>query len=397
MGYFLRFGDRPYEVDLSRIDKSLYENIAEDDLIEQAAQLLHEAVAKNFTPDKKHVVPISGGLDSRAVLSTLLEFTEAENIWTYTFGSPKTFNYEIGNKVAKAAGTNHRRFNMTQIKYSMDELLNLSKKFQHQTVLFYHQPFREIEKYFGDFTIWSGFMLDMSSGCHSPKQPSESVEAAKIRFLKKNNFVKTLSLMNCEGTDLLELIEWFGVEKDQLSYDEQLDIENRQLKYNAPHLLCAGFDYRIPGLEPALFHFMCSLPERFRLDQFLYRKMLLKLYPVLYGIENTRTFGIPLGANRYRSALQIAYLITQKRIRKIWPSIIDLDINYIDFDRGLREREDLQRIVHENILDLKKRKIVDWVDIDGIWKKHMNKSGNHADALLILASLEIHLKAGRKL
>ena len=37
--------------------------------------------------------------------------------------------------------------------------------------------------------------------------------------------------------------------------------------------------------------------------------------------------------------------------------------------------------------------IVDWIDISGIWKRHMDKQGNHADALLVLASLEIHMKA----
>ena len=46
---------------------------------------------------------------------------------------------------------------------------------------------------------------------------------------------------------------------------------------------------------------------------------------------------------------------------------------------------------------LKKRKIVDWIDIDEIWKRHINKTADHADALLTLASLEIHLKAGKKL
>ena len=397
MGYFLKFSKRPYEVDLTRVDKSLYAGIAEDDLIEQGSRLLYEAIEKNFKPNKKHVVPISGGLDSRAVLATLLEFTEAKNIWTYTYGTPGSFNYVIGNKVVLRAGTNHRQFNLTEYRYSMDELLELSKRFYHQTVMFYHQPFKEIEKYFGDHIIWSGFMLDVISGCHFPRQPSESVEDAKIRFLKKNTFVKSLSLMNCDKTDLLGLIEWAGIKNNRLSYDDQLDIANRQLKYLAPHLLCPNFKYKIPGLYPAFLNFMLSLPERFRLDQWLYKKMLFKLYPDLFSIGTTRAYGLPLDSKRYRSTLQVAYLVARKRIRKVLPVLVNLYTNYIDFDRGLRDREDLQKIVHENIMDLKNRKIVDWVDIDAIWKNHMNKSGNHADALLILASLEIHLKAGKQL
>lgn len=68
-------------------------------------------------------------------------------------------------------------------------------------------------------------------------------------------------------------------------------------------------------------------------------------------------------------------------------------INYIDFDRGLRERKDLKQVVYENIKDLKKRGILDWIDMDSIWQRHQRKQGNHADALTLLTSLEINLKA----
>ena len=61
------------------------------------------------------------------------------------------------------------------------------------------------------------------------------------------------------------------------------------------------------------------------------------------------------------------------------------------------KKPDLRKIIYESIMDLKQRKIVEWIDIDGIWKRHINKKANHADALLVLASLEIYLKAGNKL
>lgn len=66
--------------------------------------------------------------------------------------------------------------------------------------------------------------------------------------------------------------------------------------------------------------------------------------------------------------------------------------NYIDFDRGLRERADLKAVVYENIKALKKRQIVDWIDVDAIWHSHQRMEGNYADALTLLASLEINLK-----
>lgn len=50
-------------------------------------------------------------------------------------------------------------------------------------------------------------------------------------------------------------------------------------------------------------------------------------------------------------------------------------------------------MVYKNIQDLKKRRIVGWINIDGIWKRHQSRNANHADALTLLTSLEIYLKA----
>jgi len=69
---------------------------------------------------------------------------------------------------------------------------------------------------------------------------------------------------------------------------------------------------------------------------------------------------------------------------------------YIDYDTGLREKEYLKTLVHENIQDLKQRGVVDWIDIEAIWLRHQRKQANHADALTLLASLEINLKAQEK-
>ena len=74
-----------------------------------------------------------------------------------------------------------------------------------------------------------------------------------------------------------------------------------------------------------------------------------------------------------------------------------LEDNYIDFNEGIRNRKDLNTIIYSSVMDLKERKIIDWIDIDNIWKRHINKESDHADALITLASLEIHLKAGKSL
>lgn len=68
------------------------------------------------------------------------------------------------------------------------------------------------------------------------------------------------------------------------------------------------------------------------------------------------------------------------------------NLNYIDFNNAIRDRQDIRNIVYNNIIDLKNRNVVDWLDIDGIWDAHQNKKKDLSNALLLLSSLEINLK-----
>jgi hypothetical protein len=77
---------------------------------------------------------------------------------------------------------------------------------------------------------------------------------------------------------------------------------------------------------------------------------------------------------------------------KIWG--IDPKTNYIDYNLCLRKRDDLKKIVYENIQDLKQRGVIDWLNVDKLWKLHQQNRGNFSDALTLLTMLELNLKAG---
>ena len=120
------YKDQKYSIKTSSINKARYKDCNERELIEQGAMLLEKSMEKIFSCGQKHLVPISGGLDSRAILAVLVKFTEAKNIFTFTRGTPKTWDYEIGNLVAKGIGTNHTSFDLTTNTYTIDELIDIS-------------------------------------------------------------------------------------------------------------------------------------------------------------------------------------------------------------------------------------------------------------------------------
>ena len=391
LGYFLNYKNEVININLSNINKEKFQYTGEQELIELGSKLWKESISKNFDANQKHLVPISGGLDSRAILAGLLEHTEAKNIYTYTFGTPNTLDYEVGSYVAKKLGTNHTSFDLTQYIYNQEELEDISKRVDFQTILFHHAPVWGVDKKFANCQNWCGFMGDPLAGSKLTNEPSTSLELAKKQFIKKNTYVRSMDLTN--GIDFEGLVECDLIDEFSLTLDEQLDFQNRQTKYIAPHVLMRGYEYKTPFLNQSWIDFMLSIPNSFRRDESLYRKILLNSFPKEFSYKTKTNFGLPLGASK--NAI-FAKRVVDKLLRMTKLSS-GKGINYLDFNEKIRTKKDLKDVIRTNVMDLKQRNIIEWIDIEEILNNHMLNRGNYADALIVLASLEIHLKNGLRI
>lgn len=391
LGYFLDYKNKDIFIDVSNIDKQKYQKVTEDELINIGSKLWRESISANFQTNQKHLVPISGGLDSRAILAGILEHTEARNIYTYTFGTPHTLDYDVGNYVAKKLGTNHTSFDLTQYTFSQKELEDISKRVDFQTILFHHAPAWEVDKKFEGCQNWSGFMGDPLAGSKLSNEPSLLLEVAKKQFIKKNSYVFSIDLTN--GVDFEELVEADLIDESLLTLDEQLDFQNRQTKYIAPHVLMQGHEYKIPFLYQPWVDFMLSVPNSFRNDQLLYKKILLHSFSKEFSYKTKTNFGLPLSASK--NAI-FAKRVVDKLLRMTKLSS-GKGINYLDFNEKIRTKKDLKDVIGTNVIDLKARDIIEWIDIKEILNNHLANKGNYADALIVLASLEIHIKNGLKI
>jgi hypothetical protein len=347
---------------------------------------------------KTHVLPLSGGLDSRAILGGLLENMNSDQIQTVTFGTPGTWDYEIGQRVAHAAGVQCEALDLTAKDWTWDtvELLKTAVQTERPIWLFDAYVNRRIPERFGEDCIyWSGFMGDPLAGSHLLAKDSKTWEQAKTEFIKRNRFARSLSLVPPDFTpeDCLPASPF--VSENLLCYDEQLDFGIRQQCLIRHIVLPRGYNYQTPFLHPEWIDFILNVPRRFREKQWLYKEILKTAYPRLFSLPTKTNGGLPLGAPWYHRQARKFVLKTQSIGRQFLPGRLwgtDPGVNYIDFDRGLRERDDLRVLVHSNLQDLKARHIVDWIDIDTIWQRHQRKQGDYARALTLLASLEINLK-----
>ncbi|MFW6015712.1 MAG: asparagine synthase-related protein [bacterium] len=393
LGYFLNYKNPTYSFDFSNVNKLKYKDYTEEELIKIGSVIWMKAVTNRFNNKRNHVVPISGGLDSRAILAGLLECTEAKNISTYTFGTPGTLDYDIGNYVAEKMGTMHMKFSLTEYEYNVDELIDISSKVDHQTVLFHHPPVQQIESMFGKSLYWSGFMGGELAGSHLEQRIFEEVREAKSNFVSRNTYVKKINISNSTDSEIYHLIEDPNYATENLALEEQLDFQNRQLKFIAPHVLMQGFNYIIPFLDQEWMDFILSVERKYRYNQYLYKKILSRTFPKAFSYKTKSHYGLPLSAGEFRVFMQRAKDKVQNIVSLKNSMSKRRNLNYIDFNYGIRSRNDLNKVVYENIMDLKKRKVVEWIDIDEIWKNHIKYNRDLAKALIILTSLEIHYKA----
>jgi hypothetical protein len=111
---------------------------------------------------------------------------------------------------------------------------------------------------------------------------------------------------------------------------------------------------------------------------------------VLESYKTKTNFGLPLEASK--SAVYAKRVID--KLLRLTKLSSGKGINYLDFNEKIRTKNDLRDVICSNVMDLKQRDIIDWIDIEVILNNHLANKSNHADALIVLASLEVHLKSG---
>jgi hypothetical protein len=364
-----------------------------------------EASFKNIS-DNLNIVPLSGGLDSRYILAELLNLGIKDKIITVSYGIPGTYDFEIGKEISKREGLQHEIIDTSNIEVNLDQLINVARNGRSWTLLidaFYHSM---ICKMFGDkATYWSGFMGGELAGSHLPVVESDSWITAKRHFLKWNKFVRSLDLSMPDHDLIKSLPSSPLIDKSILSYDDQLDFGYRQYNWIKNVVLVKGYNYRVPYLSSEWQRFILSIPRQYRINKFIFKKILEKTHPRFFLYPTTNYWGGSLKSSTATINTRIILNSIRRKIENIphistsifdpaWRLIkIFKDVNYIDFNEAIRSRKDFNSLVYSQTQDLKKRKILEWIDIDSIWEDHHEKIINHGSALMLLTALEINIKA----
>ena len=202
-GYFMNYREERIPIDYSRVDKQRYEGASFDELVRIGVQLLNATFEKLLIHRRQNVVPLSGGLDSRLVLGALREHVDPKDIHTFTFGVPGSYDYEIGNAVAKELGTRHVAMPLNTESYSVDDEIEAARRTDYQGILFHHPPLWKLDRLYAGGLYWSGYVGDAVAGSYLKRAPSRSLQEAQLTHLQSRRLVKSINLHGCAEERLI--------------------------------------------------------------------------------------------------------------------------------------------------------------------------------------------------
>jgi hypothetical protein len=393
LGYFLDYNRDDFPLDFSKIDLETYAALPEEELIRIGIEKLRETFRSLYQPGGDHVIPLSGGFDSRLIVAGLREMTEAQKLQTVTYGIPGMYDYDIGCIVGKHAGTRHAAVPINNFSYDEDELLDRARRMHGQVIVFHSPPLWHFDKLYGRSTTWSGYIGDVVAGSHLREVPSRTHDEAKRRWLKRRKLVTSLRLDRCTDEDLLPHLSIGTLPAEVMTYDEQIMYADGVRKFTAPTVLLDGFNYQTPFINTPWMDFMLSVPAKHRVDEKLLIKIGQRAFPKLFALPTKMTYGAPLGSRREMILAKRVVNKARKAVRRYIPAINYGPILYDDFNERYRDSPGLIDLTRRSLADLQRRDIVGWLNLQDIWRRHQNRSGNYADALNALVSLELVLKS----
>lgn len=393
LGYFIDYAGRRRPIDFSAVDKELYRDADQAALVTIGITKLRETFVSEFELGKDHVVPLSGGLDSRLILGALLEFTEASNLQTYTFGVPGSYDYELGCSVAKAIGTHHMAYPLSKIPYHEDDLLDFARRSDCQALLFLHPPIWELDRRYNGALIWSGFVGDLVAGSFVRHNPSTTLDQAKRQYLRSRVYVRSTKLHRCTDEDFLPHVTSETVDPNVLTFDEQVLWGEGVRKFTEPLVLFTGPIYKTPLINTPWMDFLLSVPNAYRANEELMIEIARASFPTLFSLPSKNSLGRSPPISPHRFAVGRIENKVRKALHQFIPSVNYPHTMYNDFNEGIRNDKRLRELVLANIAALKERQLVHWINIDQLASRHMSRLRNHGDALLTLASLELVLRA----
>lgn len=357
------------------------------------------------------IVPISGGWDSRILLSMALKYFSAEQIKTYTFGIPGQLDFEIGKRVARKAGVPHHSINLYDIQITWERLLESVEESPWTYVpdsFFNKYCYRLISE--GNDIILSGFMGDPLTGGHRYLQKDTDVAEY---FTKQQSVIRSQKITSPDYHPSFSLPKL--PESNVFSRHQLLDLGVRQSCCITPIISSkkvweafgdslgqinnTNAQLLTPFARKDWIQYWVDAPEEMVDKQKLYLQVLEDKFPILSRVPSKNYYGAKkaYGLNYYlkRKAYH-GQILLNRNLPAIFSEPVHM-LNYLNFSLAFRERDDYKKVLNMAIKFLKKNSIVPWLDLQRYLKEHRTREIDHSKLFLLLIGLALNISVNQEL
>jgi asparagine synthase (glutamine-hydrolysing) len=359
------------------------ETLSEDHYVDEYALRLEEAVSKRVKENT--CLPITGGLDSRALAGVLDQCARGLKVRTNTIGHKHCYDVRFGRKIAQSLGYEHTFIPVGptyMAEYSNEGVWRLEGAASCYTSwIFPEDTFLEENNI--DF-VMSGFLGDCLSGAHLPIELLEETnEERAVRSLYTSfynkvfrddelaRFLKPNVYRNIEGESFNSIRRCFNITNTDniLNKCDYVDLHQRQRRYIALHLDILGAFSRVldPFADNEFVDFILRVPLEMRVGQRIYKKMIVKHLPKVARIPYTAS-GLPLNAAgiKYRTYRLWNDFYIPKLLRRILRKITFNKLGYHHFQSYVHYNEWLRTGSRDFVMDVLNQKeyLEDYFNMD---------------------------------
>lgn len=345
-----------------------------EDVIDEFDKLWRREIERIASCADTFLIPLSGGLDSRLILGSLLELVHPEKILTYSFGDERSYDLLFGQRTAAELGV--RNISVTPIVDRIDEQIGYAlEELEGQVEILPHFPF-VFSELIGNApqNLVSGFIGDAIAGSKT-----------KRKYLNKQATREEISHILHNDMLLLDdqwLLPILGLTREEIAPEkmhvppsasdyvtdnmEHYLYENRVPKFTSNLIFVENdkFIYHSPFISRPIFDFSMSVPARYKADCFFYYEYIRRRHKHLASIPCKNWWGLPLNAGPrqtvcgkiLRKARNTANRHTLARLG--YNAFVDPNLNYVDFISLWRENSTMREVVDDALNGLEKRAFV---------------------------------------
>ncbi len=251
----------------SNIEKVMKDPIDKRMITEELGRLFKDAVRKRLKNTGRIGVYLSGGLDSRAIFAAV---PEDYILHAFTFGQEGCDDIKIAGNVAEIKGAEHHVLKLNSNNWFMPRISGIWQADASCSLLHMHgMEFTDEIKSFTDFNL-NGFAGDLVLGGSylNKRSLDKKINSSIVKNVTHSE--KEISNFNY----------WYMINKTDPYF-----INNRVRRFTNNGLILQSelVAVRMPFFDNKLVDFVYSLPDGLRYKSYIYKKMLLNIFPEYFN------------------------------------------------------------------------------------------------------------------